>query len=140
MKYTGPSKTATVEITKALDVEGKYVVESSKERKVEAKKKIKDDDYELVSVQKTSTVKITNLKNEEVKCKIDYLLYGHLEESNPRYVEVTERQTGHHDLNPTAKYVWEIKAPAKGKAELIFKYSIKEWIKGKQEDVERIFN
>ena len=35
MKFTGPNKMATVEITKALDVEGKFVIETSKERKVE---------------------------------------------------------------------------------------------------------
>ena len=34
MKYTGPGKKATVEITRTLDVEGKFVVET-KERKTE---------------------------------------------------------------------------------------------------------
>ena len=129
MKFTGPNKTATIEITKALDVEGKFVVETSKERKVEAHKKIKEDDYELISIQKTATMTITNTKSEEVKCKVDHLLRGHLENSSPAHKEVTERQTGHNqDLNPFAKYVWEIKAPAKGKAELVFTYCIKEWI------------
>jgi hypothetical protein len=133
MKFTGPNKIATVEITKALDVEGKFVIETSKERKVEAKKKVKDEEYELVCIQKAGTVTITNLKNEEVKCKIDHLLYGHLEKSEPAHMEVTERQAGHHDLNPTAKYVWQVKVPAKGKAELVFTYCIKQWNKGQQE-------
>ena len=119
MKFTGPNKIATVEITKALDIEGKFVLETSKERKVKAKKKVK-------CIQKTGTVTITNLKDEEVKCKIDHLLYGHLEKSEPSYMEVTERNVGHHDLNPTAKYVWQVKVPPKGKAELVFTFVIKQ--------------
>ena len=43
MKFTGLNKMATIEVTKALDVEGKFVVETSKDRKVEATKKIKAD-------------------------------------------------------------------------------------------------
>ena len=135
MKFTGLNKMATIEVTKALDVEGKFVVETSKDRKVEATKKVKDEDYELECIQKTGTVTITNMKNEEVKCKIDHLLYGHLETSEPMHIEVTERQTGHHDVNPTSKYVWEIKVPPKGKADLVFKYCIKEWKRAEQEQV-----
>ena len=139
MKFTGLNKTATVEITKALDIEGKFVIETSKERKVEAKKKLREDDYELVCIQKTGTVTITNMKTEEVNCKIDHLLYGHLEKSEPLHTEVTERQTGHQNLNPTAKYVWQVKAPARGKVELVFTYCIKEWVKGQQQHVTKIF-
>jgi hypothetical protein len=138
IRSTGPNKTATVELTKALDVEGKFVVENSKDQKVEANKKIKEDEYELRSVQTTGTLTITNLKNEEVKCKVDHLLRGHLDTSDPTHVEVTETQTGHHDLNPTAKYVWEIKVPAKGKAELVFKYCIKQWIKANEEPLKTL--
>ena len=132
MKFTPPNKTATVEITKALDIEGKFVIETSKERKVDGKKKLIDSrnlDYELVCIQKTGTVTVANMKNEEVKCKIDHLLYGHLEKSEPSHTEITERQTGHEDLNPMAKYVWQVKAPARGKVELVFTYCIKEWVK-----------
>ena len=81
MKFTGLNKMATIEVTKALDVAGKFVVETSKDRKVEATKKIKDEDYELECIQKTGTVTITNMKSEEVKCKVDHLLYGSLETS-----------------------------------------------------------
>ena len=139
MKFTGPNKIATIEITKALDVEGKFVIETSKDRTVEAKKKMHNDDYELVSVQKTGTVVISNTKKEEIKCKVDHLLYGQLEKSDPSPMEVTERHNSrvyshqqNTDLNNTAKYVWEIKVPAKGKAELVFTYHIKEWIRGEQ--------
>ena len=75
------------------------------------------------------------MKTEEVKCKVDHLLYGNLETSEPMHIEVTERQTGHHDVNPTSKYVWEIKVPPKGKADLVFKYCIKEWKRAEQEQV-----
>ena len=115
MKFTGPNKIATVETTKAFDVEGKFVIETSKERKFEVIKK----------VRKTGTVTITNLKDEEINCKIDHLLYGKLEKSEPSHMEVTERNDGHHDFNPAAKYVWLIKVPAKGKAELLFTYVLK---------------
>ena len=115
MKFTGPNKIATVETTKAFDVEGKLVIETSKERKFEVIKK----------VRKTGPVTITNLKDEEVNCKIDHLLYGKLEKSEPSHMEVTERNDGHHDFNPAAKYVWLIKVPAKGKAELVFTYVLK---------------
>merc|ERR1719361_912416 len=119
MKFTGPDKIATIEITKALDVEGKFVIETSKERKVEAKKK-------------------------KIKCKVDHLLYGQLEKSDPSPMEVTERHNSrvygpqqNTDLNNTAKYVWEIKVPAKGKAELVFSYHIKEWIRGEQTRIKK---
>ena len=69
------------------------------------------------------------MKNEEVKCKVDHLLYGHLENSSPIPVEITERQTLHQDLNPKTKYVWEVNVPARGKAEIVFDYYIKNWVK-----------
>jgi len=129
MKRTLPNRTATVEITKALDVEGKYVVETSKKRKAEATKKVNDTDYELVSTQVTGTFTVTNMKNEDVKCKVDHLLCGHLEKSVPNYIEVIEAQSESPTImNPTTRYVWEIQAPAKGKAELIINYCVKQWI------------
>ena len=124
MKFTGPNKIATVEITKALDVEGKFVLTTSKERKVESKNKNKG---ELVCIEKTGSFTITNLKNEEVECKIDYLLHGQLQKSNPPHIEATEVNDGGIDQNPITKYVWQVKVPPKDKAELIFIFTIKEW-------------
>ena len=123
MKFTGPNKIATVEITKALDVEGKFVLTTSKERKIEFKNKNKD---ELVCIEKTGSVTITNLKDEEVDCKIDYLLHGQLQKSEPPHIEATEVNDGGIDQNPTTKYVWQVKVPPKGKAELIFMFIKKE--------------
>ena len=129
MGFTGVNKAAIVELTKALDVDGKFVVETMKDRDVEKKKKIEDKEYELAVVKKKAIFTVSNMKNEEVKCKVDYLLHGHLVKAEPNYKEVTESHTGHHDLNPKTKYVWEINVPKQGKAELLFEYCIKKWTK-----------
>ena len=129
MSFTGINKAAIVEMTKALDVDGKFVVETMKDRDVEKKKKIQDKEYELVVVKKKATFTVSNMKNEDVKCKVDYLLHGHLVKAEPNYKEVTESHTGHHDLNPKTKYVWEINVPKQGKSELVFEYCIKKWTK-----------
>ena len=139
MKFTGSEKTATVELTKALDVDGKFVVESAKETKIEAKRTVREEEYMLEGTKMMGKLTINNMRNEDVKCKIDHLLYGHLEKSEPEHIEVTE--TNHailkqdyssiHDHsmrpNPTTKYVWEMAVPAMRKGELVFSYWIKEW-------------
>ena len=66
------------------------------------------------------------MKNEEVECKIDYLLHGQLQNSKPPHIEATEVNDGGVDQNPTTKYVWQVKVPPNGKAELIFMFIIKE--------------
>eukprot|EP00090_Calanus_glacialis_P047572 TRINITY_DN9943_c0_g1_i6.p1 TRINITY_DN9943_c0_g1~~TRINITY_DN9943_c0_g1_i6.p1 ORF type:complete len:550 (-),score=161.39 TRINITY_DN9943_c0_g1_i6:124-1773(-) len=133
MKFTNPSKNATIEITRTMDVEGKFVVET-KERKTEVineaggtgmfgtgKKQYVD------FTQKSATVSIKNYKDEEIKCKIEHQLYGHLEESTPVFKDKTERQNNHHGLNPTTKYTWEVTVPAGGKTEISFQFCVKEW-------------
>ena len=134
MKDTGPNETATVELKKALDIEGNFIIETSKERIVEERRKTKHEEYELECINKTGTVTIINMKNEGIKCKIERLLYGHFEMSSPHYTEETERQVGYQELNPTAKYIWEIAVPANGKATLVFTYCIKAWTMKLKED------
>jgi hypothetical protein len=138
MKYTSPAKNATIEITRTMEVDGKFVVETNKERKTEVineattfertglqsgtcKKQYVD------SIEKSAKVVIKNAKDVEIKCKIEHQLFGHLEESTPDFKEKTEHQSNHQGLNPTTKYAWEITVPASGKAELNFKYCVKEW-------------
>lgn len=139
MKFTAQNESATVEITDALDVDAKFITETEKERKTELitegtfggffksgpKSKYAD------SIQKNAKVVINNNKNEEVNCKIEYLLYGHMEHSKPDPIEKIEKGSQHqrYGLNPTTKYVWKMKIPSKGKSDLIFKYCIKEWSK-----------
>jgi hypothetical protein len=133
MKFTNPAKNATIEITRTMDVEGKFVVET-KERKTEVineaggtgmfgtgKKQYVD------ITQKSATVSIENYKDEEIKCKIEYQLYGHLEESTPVFKDKTERQNNHHGLNPTTKYTWEVTVPANRKTDISFQFCVKEW-------------
>merc|ERR1712123_178385 len=133
MKYTGPAMKATIEITRTMDVEGKFVVET-KERKTEVineaegsgvfgntKKQYVD------SVQKVGKVSIRNSKAEEIKCRVEHQLYGHLGESTPVFKDKTERQSNHHGLNPTTKYTWEVTVPASGRTEISFQYQVKDW-------------
>ena len=127
INFTGINKLVTVEMTKAIDVDGKILIETSKEKKVEVKKTTKRDKFFFVD--KKATFTISNMKNEDIKCKVDHLLYGHLEKSMPVPLEKTERHTRYHDLNPQVKYVWELMAPARGKVELVFSYCIKKWAK-----------
>merc|ERR1711936_348470 len=87
MKFTGPEKPIIVEITRAMDVQATYTVETSKEKKTElwsaavswtgAGKKYVD-------------VAIKNPKATAIKCKIEHALQGHLEKSKPAVKEVTE--------------------------------------------------
>merc|ERR1712142_1410213 len=128
MKYTGPAKKAIIEITRTMDVEGKFVVETEKERKTEVVNEAEGGKKQyLDSIQKKGKVSIRNSKDEEIKCKIEHQLYGHLEESTPLYKEKTERQNNHHGLNTTNLYTWEVTVPANGSLEINFKYFVKEW-------------
>jgi hypothetical protein len=138
MKYTSPAKNATIEITRTMEVDGKFVVETKKERKTEVineattaegtglQSGTRTKQY-IDSIEKSAKVVIKNAKDVEIKCKIEHQLFGHLEESAPVFKEKTERQNNHHGLNPTTKYTWEITVPEGGKAELNFKYCVKEW-------------
>ena len=124
MKFTALNKMATIDILEAADVEGKFEIVSSKDKQAEAA----ENGCELARTHKTGKFTIINMKNEEVTCKVDHLLYGNLETSEPMHIEVTECQrTGLQEINPTSKYVWEITVPAKGKSDLVFKYYIKKW-------------
>ena len=88
----------------------------------------KDKKQYVDSIQKIGKVSINNSKDEAIKCKVEHHLYGHLEETVPDFKDKTERQSNHHQgLNPTNKYTWEISVPAKGQAELNFKFCVKEW-------------
>jgi len=116
-----------------MDVEGKFVVET-KERKTEV---INEAEGSVVfgttkkqyvdSVQKVGKVSIRNSKAEEIKCRVEHQLYGHLGESTPVFKDKTEQQSNHHGLNPTTKYTWEVTVPASGRTEISFQYQVKDW-------------
>lgn len=76
------------------------------------------------SIQKNAIVMIRNLKTEEIKCKVEYKLCGHLESCSPETVEKTELSSTL--LNPTTKVVWKVTIPPRGSSEILFKYSVRE--------------
>jgi len=131
MKFTGPEKPIIVEITRAMDVQATYSVETSKEKKTElwsaavswtgAGKKYVD------VVTKKGKLTIKNPKATAIKCKIEHALQGHLEQSKPAVKEVTERPSHGQELNPTSKLLWELEVPAEGSAELNIEYGVKMW-------------
>jgi len=131
MKFTGPEKPIIVEITRAMDVQATYSVETSKEKKTElwsaavswtgAGKKYVD------VVTKKGKLTIKNPKPTAIKCKIEHNLKGHLEKSKPAVKEVTERPSHGQELNPTSKLLWELEVPAEGSAELSIDYGVKLW-------------
>jgi len=131
MKFTGPEKPIIVEITRAMDVQATYSVETCKEKKTElwsaavswtgAGKKYVD------VVTKKGKLTIKNPKATAIKCKIEHALQGHLEKSKPAVKEVTERPSHGQELNPTSKLLWELEVPAEGSAELNIEYGVKMW-------------
>merc|ERR1712130_810155 len=131
MKFTGPEKPIIVEITRAMDVQATYSVETCKEKKTElwsaavswtgAGKKYVD------VVTKKGKLTIKNPKATAIKCKIEHALQGHLEKSKPAVKEVTERPSHGQELNPTSKLLWELEVPAEGSAELSIEYGVKMW-------------
>eukprot|EP00092_Neocalanus_flemingeri_P085898 GFUD01108153.1.p1 GENE.GFUD01108153.1~~GFUD01108153.1.p1 ORF type:complete len:354 (+),score=101.75 GFUD01108153.1:108-1064(+) len=136
MKFTNAAKNATIEITRTMDVQSKFVVETMKERKTEVINEVIEvtglfgaasKKQYVDTIQKHAKVVIMNSKDVEIKCKIEHQLYGHLQESTPETKDKTERQSNHQGLNPTTKYVWEVQVPAAGKAEVNFKFCVKEW-------------
>merc|ERR1711892_63385 len=76
MKFTGPAKNATIEITKTMDVQGKFVIETLKERKTEVINESMEGKHKqyVDLIKKVAKVIIVNSKDEEIKCKIDYHL------------------------------------------------------------------
>jgi hypothetical protein len=131
MKFTGPEKPIIVEITRAMDVQATYSVETCKEKKTElwsaavswtgAGKKYVD------VVTKKGKLVIKNPKATAIKCKIEHALQGHLEKSEPAVKEETERPSHGQELNPTSKLLWELEVPAEGSAELNIEYGVKMW-------------
>merc|ERR1719500_442556 len=115
MKFTGPEKHIIVEITRAMDVQATYSVETSKGKKY------------VDVVTKKGKLTIKNPKATAIKCKIEHALQGHLKKSKPAVKEETERPSHGQELNPTSKLLWELEVPAEGSAELNIEYGVKMW-------------
>ena len=123
MKFTGVNQDVNVEITTSMDVLSKFSLET-KETKMD--KKIKWFNV-LSTSYTTGEVEIINMKDEDIKCKVEYNLRGSLIKSEPKFkdkVESSRRQ--YYDLNVVTKYVWEVEVPKKEKKKITFEFSSKE--------------
>jgi len=139
LKFANPGEKVTINITKALDVQAKFFIETGKERKTEvvsegAKYGIFDTGktYAEVVEQKAKLI-VNNSKDTPIKCKIEYELKGHLGECKPKPTQTIERGRNNifsYSLNPKTKLVWEIDVPAKGQSEVSFLFDVKDWQRG----------
>ena len=124
MKYCWPDHDANLEITSTHDVQVNFSIkseESTKERE-------KDSEYIIHSILKNCEVLLVNYKQERVKCKVEYSLRGELAASDPEVKKIIEKNivTYNIDINPHAKYVWEIILDPKEQKKIAFSYLWKE--------------
>jgi len=137
LKFAGVGEKVTIDITRALDVQAKFFIESGADRKTElvtegAKHSELDtgNRYAEVVNQKAKLI-INNTKQNDIKCKVEYQLFGHLGGSNQEPKEKIERGRNNvfsRNLNPTTQLIWEVLVPGKGQSEVIFDFSVKNWI------------
>merc|ERR1712080_785876 len=114
MKFTGPDRPVTEEITRTFDVQANFVSGTGEGNKF----------ADVIS--KKGKVTIKNRKNLDIKCKIEHNLQGHITKSEPAPKERIERPSrSYRDLNPVSKLTWEVSVPAKSLAEIQIEYDIK---------------
>ena len=87
--------------------------------------------YIVATTIKTGTVELVNIKNEDVKCKVEYNMLGNMVGSVESNAEVKEEKmelNNHHynDLNKNIKYTWELEVKAKQKTSLGFNFTWKQ--------------
>jgi len=126
MKFTLPGQDATVEITKTLNVQAKFTIETG-----ETSQEISEEaDEKIVTTKKTGCVEILNTKEEDVKCKVEYILHGTLLASSPPFKNKFEQNSNYTnmDLNTRTKYIWEFQVEAKQKQKINFNFCIKKRI------------
>jgi len=124
MKFTGTNQDANVEITSSMDVLSKFSVNTAETKLDEKNDK---DNYVLSTTYQTGEVEIINMKDEDIKCKVEYTLRGTLIKSEPEFKEKIENSKRHlSDLNLVTKYVWEVKVGKKQKGNVKFNFCWKE--------------
>jgi len=123
MKFTLPGQDATVEITKTLNVQAKFTVETGET----TQEMTEAADEKIVTTKKSGSVEILNTKDEDVKCKIEYILHGTMLDSSPLFKNKYEQNSNYSnmDLNTRTKYVWEFQVEAKKKQKVSFNFCIK---------------
>ena len=121
MKYCWPGHDANLEITSTHDVQVNLAVKSDTTEEQE-----KDSDYTMYSTLHNCEVVLVNYKQESVKCKVEHTLRGALVSSNPAVKNKIDKIVSYHDINPHAKYVWEIIAGPQQNNKIVFSYILKE--------------
>ena len=88
--------------------------------------------YLISTTIKTGTVELLNIKNEDVKCKLEYTMLGNMiggvESSTEIKQEKMELNNRHayNDLNKNIKYTWELEVKAKQKTSFNFNFTWKQ--------------
>ena len=121
MKYCWPGHDANLEITSTHDVQVNFSVKSDTTEEQE-----KDNDYTMYSTLHHCEVVLVNYKQESVKCKVEHTLRGALVASDPDVKNKIDKIVSYHDINPHAKYVWEIIVGPQQNNKIVFSYILKE--------------
>ena len=123
MNYCWPGHDANLEITSTHDVQVNFLTQSAES----IKEQEKDTEYIIYSVLKNCEVVLVNNKEESVKCKVEHTFKGELASSDPEVRNKIDKNMGaYNDLNPLAKFVWEIALGPKDKKKMTFSYLVKE--------------
>ena len=121
MKYCWPGHDANLEITSTHDVQVNFSVKSDTTENPE-----KDGEYVMYSTLHNCEVVLVNYKQESVKCKVEHSLRGAITASDPDVKSKIEKIVSYHDINPQAKYVWEINVGPQETNKIVFSYIVKE--------------
>lgn len=122
MKYCWPGHDANLEITSTHDVQVNFSVKSAGT----TEEKEKDSEYTVYSTLHNCEVVLVNYKQESVKCKVEHSLRGALTVSDPEVKNKIEKIVNYHDINPHAKYVWEIIVGPQETNKIVFSFIVKE--------------
>ena len=123
MKFTGINQDANVEITTSMDVLANFSL-NTKETQMDKKNR---KDYVMSTTYQTGEVEVINMKDENIKCKVEYTLRGTMMKSEPEFkdkIESSKRQFS--DSNLIAKYIWEVDVLRKEKKKVTFDFCWKE--------------
>ena len=86
-------------------------------------KKVKKDDYVVSTSFKTGEVEVINMKDEDIKCKVEYTLHRTMIKSEPEFKDKFESSRRQYsDLNLITNYVWEVDVAGKEKKKITFEF------------------
>ena len=125
MKFTGKNQDTNVEITTSMDVLSKFTINTAETKMAEKNDK---ENYVVSTTYQSGEVEIINMKDEEIKCRIEYNLRGNMIKSEPEFKDKieTSKRAARSDLNLVTKYVWEVNVGRKQKRNIKFNFCWKE--------------